>query len=184
MKSLLPVTAIALLLSCNKPETPSSANTLVWAEDIQTVLPMESDTISGWPCSDFTNAKTDYDKHKLFNSITAGILSGKVKAYMNYPNDILTVDQVKHILVEWDSTIQVEDPNNPGTFIYAPVKMEVTPEYVPLLKFHEKILLDTVTYSLKRELAYITLYTYKTNSRFQVDGSKKLFDVKFNEPPK
>jgi len=38
----------------------------------------------------------------------------------------MTKSEIEGLLVKWDSTAQAEDPNNPGTFISAPTKNEVT----------------------------------------------------------
>ena len=42
----------------------------------------------------------------------------------------MTIAEVNQVLVSWDSTNQVEDPNDPGVLIDAPIKMETTSDLV------------------------------------------------------
>jgi hypothetical protein len=171
---------IAALISCNNNKKEQENNTkLIWSESFQTTLPLETDTI--WDGSDLTNAASKFDKEKIYSSIISGILSGKLKAYRNYPEESLSIDDVKHVLVQWDSTAYVEDVNNPGTFISAPIKMEISAFRVPQIKFHEKIELDTISYSINKRVSYITLYTYRATETGNVKGIMKMFDVKLND---
>lgn len=61
----------------------------------------------------------------LLSTLKNATLSGGIRAYKS--ND-LSVPMSKYYMetmyVSWDSTNQVEDPNNPGTFILAPIKSE------------------------------------------------------------
>jgi gliding motility associated protien GldN len=42
----------------------------------------------------------------------------------------MTKSEIEALLVKWDSTNQAEDPNNPGTFISAPIKRETSTDKV------------------------------------------------------
>ena len=158
------------------PETNS--NNILWAETVKTILPMERD--SAWNEADW-KAAYKYDKEKMFRSITRGILAGKIKAYRNYPDFQFTPKDFQNFLVQWDSTATVEDPNNPGVFIAAPIKTEITPESVMQLKFDEKIELDTMNYTLAKKVSMVTFFGYKYNELGDILGIKKLFDVKLND---
>jgi hypothetical protein len=174
------IVLLAFILACNKnKDTATKSNESLWAENVVTILPFETDTV--WDKSDLTNASNKFDREKIISSIRNAVLSGKLKAYSNYPNEELTVKQVQNIFVKWDSTVTAEDPNNPGSFIPAPVKMEITADEIPYIEFNEKIQLDTITYSISKKVSYITLYSYKFTESGYVIGVRKLFDVKLND---
>ncbi len=183
MKHLLFFASLALLGACTtQPQVESKTNNnFILAEDIQTILPMEMDTSMDWGCADFTNASTKLDQEKIFSFLKKGILAGKFKAYKDYPNKELSIADVDHILVTWDSTAQAEDPNHPGTFVSAPIKSEIPAETVAKLKFHETIEVDTVTNTFHSTVAYISVYILKKNEIGETMGTRKLFDVKLNE---
>jgi gliding motility associated protien GldN len=42
----------------------------------------------------------------------------------------MTKSEIEGLLVSWDSTTQAEDPNNPGTYIAAPTKKDITTDKV------------------------------------------------------
>ena len=157
----------------------SKNSKLVWADNVWSTLPLETDTV--WEGTDFTNASNTFDREKLVSSITKAVLAGKLKAYSDFPNKALSVKEVQNILVKWDSTATSEDPNNPGVFISAPIKMEIDSWSIPYIKFNEKIELDTLTYTLSKKTSYITLFNYKRTEKGETVGIKKLFDVQFNE---
>ncbi len=184
MKYSLILFISTIFFACNKTEVKEEApknNNLVLAEDIQTILPLEKDTSWAWGSSDFTNISANFDPEKIFSSITKSILSGKIKAYSDYPTKELTVNEVSKILVSWDSTATVEHPDHPGTVVSAPLKSEITAWDVPQIRFHETMELDTVTNILHKKTSYITLYTFKYAESGGVVGIRKLFDVKFNK---
>lgn len=188
MKNIAFIFLIAAIAACGEKKEPEKAqekaadNNLLWSENIQTILPLEQNTFVFWAGSDTTNAGASFDQEKIFLSIKKALRSEKIKAYADYPNKELTTVEVEHILVQWDSTAQVEDPNNPGSFVSAPLKMEVYD--IPKLYFHETIELDTLTGVLSKRVNYITLYTSKRTENGETVGTIKLFDVKFNEEKK
>ena len=134
---LLPITSvyiISLIFSCKNPSLKETANSkLLWAENVQSSLSLETDTI--WDQSDLTNAANKFDREKLISSITKAVLAGKIKAYRDFPNEELSPKDVDHILVQWDSTAHIEDPKNPGTFVSAPIKSEITSWNIPFIRF-------------------------------------------------
>lgn len=183
MKHLTFLFLATTLWACNKTEVKEEVknNNLVLAEDIQTILPLEKDTTLRWNRADFTNAFVKFDEKLLFSTITKAVLDGKVKAYSEYPDKELTPSQVDKMLVSWDSTAQVEDPNHPGTFVSAPLKFEISSWSIPQIRFHEKIELDTVTNVLRKTTSHITVYVFTQTETGEIVGHKKLFDVKFND---
>jgi hypothetical protein len=176
---LTTLSILSILFACNKaPVEETKNNKLVWAENVQSSLPFETDTI--WDQSDLTNASNKFDRKKLISSITKAVLAGKIKAYRDFPNEELSAADVDHILVKWDSTAHIEDPEHPGTFISAPIKMEITSQNMPFIKFTEKIEFDTLDYSISKKVSLVSLYGYKCTETGATIGAMKLFDVKLN----
>jgi hypothetical protein len=153
------LTILSLIFSCKNPSVEEPANNkLLWAENVQSSLSLE----------------------KLISSITKAVLAGKIKAYRNFPNEELSPKDVDHILVKWDSTAQIEDPKNPGKFVSAPIKNEITSWNMPFIRFTEKIELDTLDYSISKKVSLVSLYGYKCTETGATIGAMKLFDVKLN----
>ena len=70
------------------------------------------------------------DRRSLYDVIKDALLAGEINAFDNPALDDefkvkMTKAQVEDVFVQWDSTNQVEDPNNPGTFILSPLKIEL-----------------------------------------------------------
>jgi hypothetical protein len=169
--------AATVLVACkNEVKVEEKDNSIVWAENAFFEFPMEKDS-SMHSFANLSNAQNSFDREKIFKAITEAIIAGKMKAYKNYPNDALSVDDVKKILVKWD-TVQVENPDKPGEFVLAPIKSEIEAYHVPLLKFNESISFDTLSYSIKKNVSYVSFYTYKMTEIGGVVGVVKLFDVK------
>ena len=176
---LLAISSIAACTSKTEVKEEKSNNSLLWSESIQTVMPIEKDT--AWENTNFTNIDAKFDSHVIFSSLTAAVTSGKLKAYRNYPNEQLSIAEVNHLLVSWDSTATAEDPNHPGTMVSAPMRFELNELSVPQLNFHEKIELDTVSYTLRKKVSYVSIYIYKITETGVTVGIKKLMDVKLND---
>lgn len=76
------------------------------------------------------------DRKSLFDAIKDAILvNGTIIAFNNPALDDefkleMTKSEVEALLVQWDSTNEVEDPNNPGVMIKAPIKNETTTDKV------------------------------------------------------
>lgn len=58
---------------------------------------------------------------KLSSAMLGGAMSAYTDQTLSRP---MSMQQINDALVQWDTTIQVEDPNSPGPFILAPVKHE------------------------------------------------------------
>lgn len=154
-------------------------NKVLWAAKAQSTLPLVRDTL--WNAADW-NATYKYDKARIFTSVTRAVTSGKLKAFYDYPDGELTLKEFNNILVQWDSTNQIEDPKNPGSMITSALKKELKSDDIVQLKFNEKIELDTVSYVLNKKVSTVAFFTYKYDETGEkVLGLKKIFDVKFNE---
>ncbi len=172
------------LFACSQPSSeegkPLKSSKLKWADNIQTIMPLETDT--GWHDQpDLLNQALKPEKEKLFRSVIDAVFAGKLTAYENYPGTALTPEEAKVKIIQWDSTAMCEDPNNPGVMVSCPIKSEITSEFLTRIKFNETIELDTVNYSLSKKVSFITLYTYKFTETGRVVGMRKIFDVKMNE---
>jgi len=181
MKKIAIILMLTAIIACNKNANQETKNTkVIWAETVQSSVPLERDTL--WNKTDW-DAVYKYDKEKIFSSITSAVKSGKLKAYADYPNRPFTVKEFNNIFSSWDSTNEAEYPINSGTFVPAPLLKEIKADDIVLLKFNEKIEFDTLSYSLNKEVSYITFFSYKYNILGDILGVKKLFDVKLNETP-
>lgn len=183
MKKKFILFLLTAIIACNnKTKQETKNNSLVWADNVESTVPMVKDTL--WNKEDWEKTFR-YDKKAIFASVTNGILSGKLKAYSSYPDGELTTTEFKSIIEKWDSTATVEDTNNPGTMINAPILMKLTADDIVQLRFNEKVELDTVGYTINKKVSFITFIGYHiNNSTKEVDGLKKLFDVKLNDASK
>ena len=75
---------------------------------------------------------------------------------------------------------QVAEATQPGTFVSAPIKNEITSWNIPFIRFTEKIELDTLDYSISKQVSLVSLYVYKCTETGATIGVTKLFDVKLN----
>jgi len=71
------------------------------------------------------------DRRSLFDVMKDALLDGSITAFDNPAMDDefkvkMSKAAIEGLFVQWDSTNQVEDPNNPGTYILAPIKTELT----------------------------------------------------------
>lgn len=182
MKKTAILLLFTALLACNKNTNQETKNTKVlWAENVQSNVTLVRDSL--WSEYDWYSAYK-YNKGEIFSSITQAVYSGKLTAYydyLSYPLSVITVKEFNNILVQWDSTAVVEDPNEPGTMIFAPIKMEIVPDDIVQLRFNEKIELDTLSYILIKKVSSVSIFANKTNDYGEVVGIKHLFDVKFND---
>jgi gliding motility associated protien GldN len=71
------------------------------------------------------------DRRSLFDVLKDALMAGSITAFDNPAMDDefkvrMSKTAIEGLFVQWDSTNQVEDPNNPGTYILAPIKTELT----------------------------------------------------------
>lgn len=188
----------------------SKNNKVLWAENVESVVPLEipfkGDSAAwydkdnkfklNWYRLQFTpiqiwNVALKYDKEKMFSSITRAVLSGKLKAYTDYPNQgtELTLKEFNNILVKWDTTdtpMTAYDRNGgSGEMpIETTIKDELRPDEITQLKFNETIEFDTVSYTLIKKISRITFYTAEITERGErIGNDKEIFYVKLNDLP-
>lgn len=70
------------------------------------------------------------NRKSLYDVLKDALMNGSINAFDNPALDDefkvrMTPSQITSTFVQWDSTNQVEDPNNPGTFILAPLKNDL-----------------------------------------------------------
>jgi hypothetical protein len=166
-------------IACTRNTDGNDKNKIVLAENIQSITSLVPD--SAWD-ENAWNALYKYDQVKLFNTIVKGVTTGKLKAYsdISEPKTELTTEEFSRIIVAWDSTARTEDPNKPGTFIIAPIKMELTGDDIVQLRFNEKIEMDTVSYTLHRTASSVAFISYMRSDAGEIVGLKHLFDVKLD----
>ena len=182
MKKATLIILCATLIACNKTNNTSTENkshNVVWAEKVKTVLPLEKDSLTNIP---YLVEWNKYDKKTIFESLTNAVLKGKLKAYCNYPDCPLTIEQFKNTLDFWDSTNYVEDENNPGTMMSIPIHERITAEDIVQVRFDEHIEFDTTNYTFNNKISVVEfLIEKKTIETGEVIGLKYLFGVKLDD---
>lgn len=179
---------------------------VLWAENVQSVISLSRDT-ANW--SNFSAAEPlpytqkqirtiltytafKYDKEKIFSSITHAVLSGKLKAYSDFPTPgkVLTIKEFNDILVHWDTTDTPStalDISNAKMLVVdvpigAAIKIEITSDDITQLKFNETIEFDTLAYTINKKVTSISFYIDKVaENGYWIDNDKEIFYVKLNE---
>lgn len=126
------------------------------------------------------------DRKSLFDVIKDAILvDGNLIAFNNPALDDefrleMTKSEVDGLLVQWDSTNQVEDPSNPGVLIDAPIKEEVASDQVWKYWIKEDWFLDKQRSALDvRILGLCPLVEKKTEGGEGTGADKALFWIYF-----
>lgn len=128
------------------------------------------------------------DRKSLFDVMKdAALKDGTITCFNNPLTDDefrfeMTKSEIEALLVSWDSTTQVEDPNNPGTFVSAPTKNEVTSNRVWKYWVKEDWFFDKQRSVLDvRIIGLCPLIEKKTESGESTGSDKPLFWVYFPE---
>jgi gliding motility associated protien GldN len=126
------------------------------------------------------------DRKSLFDAIKDAILiNGTIIAFNNPALDDefkleMTKSEVEALLVQWDSTNEVEDPNNPGVMIKAPIKNETTTDKVWKYWIKEDWFFDRQRSVLDvRIIGLCPLVEKKTETGESTGADKALFWVYF-----
>lgn len=183
----------------------TKSSKVLWAENVQSIIPLDKDT-ARWsaksnrerlmeigyqfsPLQIWNNA-FKYDIEKIFSSISSAVLSGKLKAYSDFPTlgKELTPKEFNSILVKWDTTdtriTALDTTGGSGEIpIGTPIKRVLKSDDITRLKFNEKIEFDTVYYTLCKKVSSISFFTYKINERGEQLGDEEIFYVKLNDIP-
>ncbi|MDO9185513.1 MAG: gliding motility protein GldN [Bacteroidia bacterium] len=126
------------------------------------------------------------DRKSLFDVLKDGaIKEGRVKCFSPVDDEFrmeLTKSEVEGLLVNWDSTNQTEDPNNPGTMMTSPLKKETTSEEITKYWIKEDWFFDKQRSVLDvRIIGLQVVIAKKTESGEDAGGDKPLFWVYFPE---
>ena len=126
------------------------------------------------------------DRKSLFDVIKDAILvDGSLIAFNNPAMDDefkleMTRSEVEALLVQWDSTNEVEDPNNPGVMVNAPIKNETTTDKVWKYWMKEDWFFDRQRSVLDvRIIGLCPLVEKKTETGESTGADKALFWIYF-----
>lgn len=122
----------------------------------------------------------------LFDVLKSAILNKELKAYANPVFDDeftheMTMDEVSKLLVSWDSTHQVEDVNNPGQYITAPLKSEIKAGNICQYWIKEDWFFDKERSVMEARIIGICPLVQKLSEDGEVIGLKPLFWINFPE---
>lgn len=120
----------------------------------------------------------------LFDVLKTAVLKGGLKAYANPVFDDeftseMTNEEVSKMLVSWDSTHQVENVNNPGEMIAAPLKKELTAGNVSQYWIKEDWFFDKQRSVMEVRIIGICPLVQKLSEDGDVIGVKPLFWIYF-----
>ncbi|MCE9540734.1 MAG: gliding motility protein GldN [Bacteroidetes bacterium] len=126
------------------------------------------------------------DRKSLFDVLKdAAIKEGRVKCFSPTDDEFrieFTKSEVEGLLVNWDSTNQTEDPNNPGTMMTSPLKKEITSEEITKYWIKEDWFFDKQRSVLDvRIIGLQVVIAKKTEGGEDAGGDKPLFWVYFPE---
>ena len=161
MKKAAIIIILTIIIACNEKSSVNSTakdNSVLWASNVETLLPMVQDTL--WSKENWDEVYK-YDKKAIFETMKNAVLSGKLKSFTMYPNGELTPDDFKNRI----TTISADD--------------------IVQMRFDEKMELDTVNLILNKKVSFVSFNIYMRDPDSQeIIGLKKLFDVKLNDTPK
>ncbi len=128
------------------------------------------------------------DRKSLFTLIKdAAQKDGTITAFNNPLTDDefrfdMTKSEIEGLLVAWDSSNQAEDPNNPGTYISAPLKKEITTDKIWKYWVKEDWFFDKQRSVLDvRIIGICPLIQKLTETGEATGGDKALFWIYFPE---
>jgi gliding motility associated protien GldN len=122
----------------------------------------------------------------LFDVLKCGILESNLTAFANplFDDEFttpMTKAEVSALLISWDSLHQVEDVNNPGTFISAPMKTEITSDHIRQYWIKEDWFFDKERSVMECRIIGICPVASKLSESGEMIGLKPLFWVYFPE---
>jgi gliding motility associated protien GldN len=125
----------------------------------------------------------------LFDVLKCAILEGDLKAFSNPVfddefTDSLTKQEVRNLLVSWDSTAQTEDINNSGNMISAPRKTEIASSSITQYWIKEDWFFDKQRSVMEVRIIGICPLTQKFSESGEAIGTKPLFWIYFPEARK
>jgi gliding motility associated protien GldN len=120
----------------------------------------------------------------LFDVIKCALLNADLTAYANpiFDDEFtvpMTKAEVSKVLVSWDSTNMIEDVNNPGTMINAPLKTEITAKSIRQYWIKEDWFFDKERSVMECRIVGICPLAEKTAENGDVVGVRPLFWIYF-----
>lgn len=122
----------------------------------------------------------------LFDVFKCAVLESDLTAFANPVFDDeftnpMTKQEVRDLLIAWDSSAQVEDVNNPGNMITVPLKTEINSSDVYQYWIKEDWFFDKQRSVMDVRIIGICPLTQKKSSTGEVIGMKPLFWIYFPE---
>lgn len=160
----------------NEQNKSSQKNMMIIAEKSESFIPMKRDSIyyeEEW------YQKYIMDKEVIYNSITQAGLKGKIKIFSEDPTHALSQKEFYNTVNQFDSTAIICDPNNPSMTTRV-IQTAYTSSDIVQLKFQEKILFDTVSFTLSKEVLHVTYIINNVTETGEVAGLKELYSAELN----
>lgn len=125
-------------------------------------------------------------EQSLFDVLKCALLQKDLHAFANPVFDDefttpMTKPEIASLLVSWDSTFQLEDVNNPGTFINQPLKKEITASMVRQYWIKEDWFFDKQRSVMEVRIIGICPLVAKVAENGDVVGVRPLFWIYFPE---
>ncbi len=120
----------------------------------------------------------------LFDVLKCALLNDNLQAFANpiFDDEFtmpMTKEELKNMLVTWDSTHQSEDVNNPGEMINTPVKTEITARSIRQYWIKEDWYFDKQRSVMEAKIVGICPLAEKISERGEVVGVNPLFWIYF-----
>lgn len=151
---------IAVLSSCNGDDQKYTK----WADTV------ESKTLlikpEGWDDEYWNSVNVNVDKDKIFNTLLAGVLEGKLEAFDIITDLQLSIDEVKALVVNMQL-------NEAGML----ESQTVTKDDLSTIRMRESWSFDETNFKLKKEVTRIDFLLKKLNVDGEYVGDKALFYV-------
>lgn len=120
----------------------------------------------------------------LFDVFKCALLNDKLTAFSNpiFDDEFtspMTTDEVKAVLVSWDSAHQSEDVNNPGEYLTVPLKKEITASNIRQYWIKEDWFFDKQRSVMDFRIVGICPLAEKVSESGEVIGVRPLFWIYF-----
>jgi hypothetical protein len=166
--------SFAWIFSCCNHENNNAKNnsilstdttkTEVWAELVESKTPITKP--EGFDDSYWNSISKKVNRSAIFNTITDAILSGKKKAYDILTDSVLTIDQVKTVMDNGNST--------------NPQLKKINENDLSAIRMREKWIFNKETFTIEKKVTRIDFLLKKLNETGDYIGDKTLFYVKMD----
>ena len=125
------------------------------------------------------------DRKSLFQAIKdAALIDNSITCFSAMDDEFrteYTKTEVEGLLSRWDSTHQVDDVNNPGTTILAPIPVNITSDMITGYQIKEDWFFDKQRSVLDVRIIGLLVITQRKSENGDVVGEKGLFWIYFPE---